>query len=180
VKFNKNIIYYLPVIIIFISLKFSFSFANNNDLFFLLKPTNKLISIATNSNLRYTQKNGFYHKKFNITIDKSCSGYNFLLLSFLMLSFLFIKYIKKNRVKLFILLPLFIFTYFFTIFANVSRILTSLLIERNILKYFDKKITWFHQTEGIFIYLFLLISIYLVFEYILKKMTNKNEKSIKS
>ena len=167
---NKNILYYSVVTGVFILLKLSFIYASNSDLVFLLKPTNFLIEFITNSQPQYLESNGYFYQKLNILIDKSCSGYNFWLVSYVMLAFLAIS-VLKNRTHKTIAIPLFLLiTYLLTIFVNSSRILISVVLRDSELIIIDEKPVWLHQLEGSFVYLFFLICIYLIFERLFKTL----------
>ena len=99
-QINKNIPYYLVAVGLFILLKFGYTVADNNDLAFLLKPTNKLVGVLTGSHSVYLANNGYYYEKLNILIEKSCSGFNFWLLCFLLFTYLLIKYLDKPLHKI--------------------------------------------------------------------------------
>jgi exosortase K len=144
-------------------MKFWYSSVSSDSLIFLLWPTNTIAELITNSDGIYLQGTGYYHDALNIVINKSCSGFNFMALCFLMISFLGKKFVYKRPL---ILLPLsLILAYPLTLFANSSRILLSILLESITLE--TDKPVWFHQAEGIFIYLFFLVIIYFVVEFFL-------------
>ena len=136
---------------------------------FLLKPTDSLISILTNSESVYQVDNGFYHDKFNILIDKSCSGYNFFLLCFLMLLFLFLKYIKRNYNRILSFFLCLIGAYFFTIFVNTSRIYVSVILQNTTIDFFNVEQNIIHESIGVVTNLSFLIIIYLLVDNILIK-----------
>jgi exosortase K len=166
---NRNILYYLIAIVIFILLKFGFTIANNDDLLFLLKPTDKLVGLLTGTNSIYSSDKGYFCNTLNVLIDKSCAGFNFWLLSFLMLTFLGLKY-SYNKFKRIFVIPLaLIGAYFFTIFANTSRIFVSIVIQNqtnNIIKNQQHNI---HELLGIITNLSFLILLYFLTNKILKK-----------
>lgn len=169
---QKNIPYYLTGIGVFLMLKIIFIFADNNDLLFLLQPTNYLIEFITNTHSQYLESYGYFNKSLNILIDKSCSGFNFLILSYIMLVFLAISRFKNAKFKLAIL-PLFLLiSCFLTIFINSSRILVSVVIRDSELNIIDNKLSWLHQLEGSFVYFFFLIIIYMSFEFLFKISTS--------
>ena len=69
---NRNIPYYLTAAGLFVLLKIGYTFVGNNDLTFLLKPTDKLVELLTGSRAVYTTENGYFHSALNIVIEKSC------------------------------------------------------------------------------------------------------------
>jgi exosortase K len=173
---RKNMLYYLIAIGIFILLKIGFIFANNDDLVFLLKPTNNLIGFVTNSNAQYFTGRGYFHERLNIFIGKSCSGFNFWILCYIMLIFLALRFLNNGVYKVIAVPSILVFAYFLTIFVNASRILFSIFIHSSGATFIDSKINWLHRAEGTFIYLFFLIVIYLGFEYLFKRLTQRNAK----
>jgi exosortase K len=94
---NRNIPYYLTSVGLFVLLKVGFTFADNNDLAFLLKPTDKFVGLLTGSQSVFLAKDGFFYEKMNVVIDKSCSGFNFWILCFLVFAYLGLKYFDKHK-----------------------------------------------------------------------------------
>lgn len=168
----KNVTYYLIAFVLFIVLKFVYAQANNDMVLFVLKPVSELISIITNYDAMYTTSSGFFYQELNITIDKSCSGINFWLMSFMICMFSIIPK-KKTRLQKIIAFPVaFILAYVLTLFANTSRILISIFIEKkSSLNY-----TWLHEAQGVFIYLTFLILFYLLINHILTKTNSRHAK----
>ena len=171
-KQSQNTTFYILGILIFIGLKFGFSNANNNQILFLIKPLNYLVSVLIDSLYTYNNEIGFFHEKLNITIDKSCSGFNFWMLSFILFYFSMLKHLKKYLYK-FLLIPIaLLISYVLTLFVNTSRILTSIFIEKTT----QLNYTWLHQAEGVFIYLSFLIIFYITINYFQIKLFKNYEK----
>jgi exosortase K len=157
-------------LIIFAAAKFAYVFANNDMIRFLTKPTNQVVSFITNRTPIYNSEIGFYYQNLNITIDKSCSGFNFWMLLFLLLFFSILKIIESNKIKM-LLFPITLLTsYLLTLFVNTSRILIALFIEKNT----SLNYHWLHQAEGVFIYLSFLIIFYLSLNYLQKNYLRVN------
>lgn len=170
-KTNKNIPFYLTTIGLFILLKYWYSIANNYNLIFLLKPTDKIVGLLTGSHSVYFSDKGYYHDSLNILIEKSCSGFNFLLLCFCMLTFLFLKYADKTIFKSLSILFTLIVSYLFTIFVNGSRIFVSIIIQQRANNFLpDRPHLILHEIVGVITNLTFLILIYIVSE---KLLTNK-------
>lgn len=168
---NKNLLYYLLSIGIFLLLKLGYTFADNNSLFFLLKPTDKLVSFLTGSSSVYLVSNGYYNDKLNILIDKSCSGFNFWILCFLVFTYLTIKYLDKPIHKI-LSIPAALFSaYCVTIFVNTSRIYASIIVQhqtKNILLNYQPLI---HEAVGIITNLsFLILAFYLLEKFLTNKL----------
>jgi len=166
---NKNIPYYIIAFILFIVLKLGYRYAGAEDLDFLLNPTNKIISLLTGLHATYTQDSGYYYEQLNIVIDKSCSGYNFCLLSFLMFTFLLIKHTTSRIQKLITLWVSMVGAYLLTIGVNSARIFTSITIQRQDISilHIDPSIT--HQAIGIITNLTFLTLMYLLIKRVLTK-----------
>ena len=168
---NKNIPFYLTTIGLFILLKFGYTLADNDSLILLLKPTDKIVGLLTGSHSVYFSDKGYYHDNLNILIEKSCSGFNFLLLCFCMLTFLFLKYANKTIFKFLSIPVALIASYFLTIFVNASRIFASIIMQQqanNILS--ERPHLILHEIVGVITNLTFLILIYIVSE---KFLTNK-------
>lgn len=171
VQTNKNISFYLTTIGLFILLKFGYTLADNDNLIFLLKPTDKIVGILTGSQSVYFSDKGYYHDSLNILIEKSCSGSNFFLLCFCMLTFLYLKYANKTIFK-FLSIPVALITsYLLTIFVNTSRIFVSIIMQQQANNFLpDRPHLILHEIVGVITNLTFLILIYIVSE---KFLTNK-------
>lgn len=165
-KTNNNI-YYIIIVAIVVIAKIGYTNASNDALVFILKPLSAIVSLVLGSGYSYSNDIGFYFENLNVSIDKSCSGINFWIISFTAFSILVLKVLKSNIQKA-IAIPLIgIATYALTLFANTSRILTSIFISKQ--TSFDYP--WLHQAEGVFIYLSLLILAYTIVNRSLSKYT---------
>ena len=157
----------MAAIALFILLKFWFTSADNNDLAFLLKPTDKFVGLLTGSHSVYFTDNGYYHEKLNILIDKSCSGFNFWILSFLLFTYLTVRYVDKHFYKLLAILLSFIGAYLLTIFVNTSRIFVSINMQNQTKNIFPHQQDIIHEAIGIITNLTFLILTYYLIEKIL-------------
>ena len=171
-KLPKHSTYYIVGIALFIGLKLMYSNANNNQVFILLKPVDKIVSFIFDSHSVYNNNTGFFHEKLNITIDKSCSGFNFLMLSFILLYFSFLKSLKSQFLKILVIPLALLFAYSFTLFVNASRVLTAIFIKKKT----SLDYAWLHEAEGVFIYLSFLIALYISINYVQNKIINTHEK----
>lgn len=162
---DKNILYYLAAIGLFILLKFGYTFADNDNLIFLLKPTDKIVGLLTGSSSVYFSDKGYYHDNLNILIEKSCSGFNFLLLCFCMLTFLCLKYVDKIVFKSLTIPFAFIVSYFLTIFVNAARIVASIIVQHQANNFLPNRLHLIlHEIVGVITNLTFLILIYIVSE----------------
>ena len=148
-------------------LKFCFTLADNNDLTFLLKPTNKLVGLLTDSHSIYLSDSGYFHKHLNIIIDKSCSGFNFWVLSFLLFTYLTVKHFDKTLSKVLTISAALIGTYLLTIFVNTSRIFASIVVQSQTKSILLNQHHMIHEAIGIFTNLTFLILAYVLIEKLL-------------
>jgi len=165
-----SFLYYLIALSLFIFLKYGFTLANNDDLAFLLKPTNYLISLITDSNATYVSENGFIHHQLNIIIDRSCSGFNLWLISYMMLTFLGLKYFKTNYQKILVIPVALSIAYILTIIANTSRIFASIIIQNQATNFQFISSSILHESIGIITNLSFLILVYFLVNKFLYKM----------
>lgn len=169
---NRNIFYYLTAIGLFIVLKFGYTIANTNDLIFLLKPTDKLVGLLTSSKSVYFADRGFYYRNLNVVIEKSCSGFNFLLLCFSMICILGLKYVRNPLYKTLITPVALVSAYLMTIFVNVSRIFASIVLQHQTNQFLPQNAQLVvHETIGIITNLSFLLLGYYLLEGFLKNKT---------
>jgi exosortase K len=171
---HKNLFYYAFGILIFLGLKFSYTQMDANGLLFLIAPTDWFVSLMVGEKGYYVDSIGYFHKDLNIVVEKSCSGFNFLILSFITCYFLCIQFVNKTWLKWMLLPFSFLLGYILTIFVNTSRICTAILVQQSTST--PKIGGWFHEAQGTFIYLFFLLSFYKTAHYFLTKYSKKNEK----
>ncbi len=159
--------YLIVVVLISFIMKFWYKWSVNDDLLFILKPIDKMVRVYTNTTSVYKNDSGFYNEKLNIIIDKSCSGFNFWILSFFLFSFLIFKFLQNPFYKITSIPFILICTYIFGVFVNTSRIISSISIEKTFLH-----LPYLHQSIGIINNLIFLILTYYFIEYYFNKHTN--------
>lgn len=164
---NKNTPYYLTAIGLFILMKFAFTLADNNDLTFLIKPTDKLVGLLTGSHSVFFSDKGYYHEHLNIIIDKSCSGFNFWILCFLLFTYLTVKHFDNSLHKFLAIPTALIGAYLLTIFVNTSRIFASIVVQTQTKNLFINQQHIIHEAIGIITNLTFLILAYVLIEKLL-------------
>lgn len=169
---NRNFPYYIIAVIIFIALKFLYTQSTNNDLLFILAPTDILVSIITGTYSVYQPEAGFMHDQLNIVVGKSCAGINFMLLSFITLSFVTIRRPEKSIYKALVIPATLIFAYIFTIFTNTCRIVVSIHVQHLAdTFYMVRPHELLHEATGIAINLSFLVLLF----YFAEKSINKRK-----
>lgn len=172
---NKNYLYYLSTMIIFMALKALYPIATQDQLLFILKPTNALVELFTGSSSVYLAS-GYFYADLNIAIEKSCSGFNFWLICFVLFVLVSLNHLQNKNHKLMIIPIMLIVSYVLTIFVNASRIVTSLTANKITNAFHDHPITWLHQAEGAFIYLLFLILFYSGLKFLYTHKSLRHEK----
>lgn len=158
---------------LFILLKFGFTLADNNDLTFIIKPTDKLVGLLTGSHSVYLSESGYYHEHLNIIIDKSCSGFNFLILCFLLFTYLTVKHFDKALSKILTVPTALIGAYLLTIFVNTSRIIASIVVQTQTKNIFLNQQYIIHEAIGIITNLsFLILAYILLDKFLINKRHN--------
>lgn len=130
---------FLLVFILFFILKTWYSTSQLNDLSILLAPTNYLVEFILGQKSTYIEHSGYYFPTLNVLIDKTCSGFNFFLLTFSLFSILGVSKFTKYTQYVLILLSACILAYFLTVLVNNFRIYVSIFIEEGLLNSFFKK-----------------------------------------
>jgi len=168
-KYRLNFVLYLIAFCLFILLKIWFKFATTHQLYLLLKPTNQIVEFLTGSASVYSKEVGFYHETLHVIIDKSCSGFNFMILSFIVFIHLGINHFKKSIHKT-ICIPLaFIGSYFLTLFVNSSRIYVSIVVQNQTQNISSIDQSILHEAIGIITNLSFLVLVYLLIEKALNR-----------
>jgi exosortase K len=173
-KLDKNLPYYFSGILIFLAFKFSYTVAGNDNLYFLLKPTDGIVSLVSGSQSSFGIEQGFFHPSLHIIIDKSCSGFNFWILCFIMSLFTSFQYLNTRGWKVASFGICLVASYLLTILVNSSRILISVFLLR-----VDPEImtrySWMHEAQGTFIYFSFLVLFYFMINRLYSKLPANNE-----
>lgn len=185
-SFSEISLFYFITIFIFLILKIAYKFSSNNEILILLKPIVFCVELFFGTKSIYVFDKGFIFKDLGVIIDKSCSGFNFMLIIYLMISFMWLPYffkIKKIKQYPFFILSITIIlsiSYFLSIFVTFARIVIAISFKKipitDILSFINPESL--HKTQGAFTYLFFLICFYFLFNFLLKKINNNNENLI--
>lgn len=165
----KNTPFYFLALAIFLLLKVGYKFTDNDDLLFLLYPTDWLVGLLTGSASVYTPENGFFHGRLNMVVDKSCAGFNYWVLSFLLFTYLAVNHLKNNKEKASALFFALLGAYFFTIFVNASRIFVTIIVQPKTQHLLPNHQHLVHEAIGVVTNLTFLVLAYMLLEKILKR-----------
>ncbi len=153
-----NIFFFLAASFAFL-LKLFYSVATLQQLRFILLPTNFLVEIFVGQKSVFSPEKGYIYQMYLITIDKFCAGINFWLIAFLAVFFGVSKYYDTLLRKTLFFLLLILLSFGLTIFTNASRIIVAIKLQK--LPFLWSKTTVFHEAQGAFMYLFVLILFYI-------------------
>lgn len=130
---------------------------------FILAPVTRVVELLTGENATYIENRGYLLAGLNIVINKSCSGFNFMCITFGLICFVISGYPPRRKHSLYLLLlPTLICAYLFTLAVNTSRILLAVQINFRVQQWGFPIPDWLHLAEGVFVYLFFLILIYII------------------
>lgn len=172
---DRNLPYYFAAGGVFVLLKFAFRYADTADLVFLLKPVDSLVGLLAGSYSIPHAEGGYFHESLNIIIDKSCSGFNFWVLSFLLFTYLALKYFDRTLSKILTIPASLAVAYLLTVFVNTSRIFASIVVQRQTQSLLASHQRLIHEAIGIITYLSFLVLAYILIEKLLKNR-QQNEK----
>ena len=173
---SADYIYYLFAVVIFVVLKAIYPMADHEQLLFILKPTNMLVELFTGNSSIYDATQGYYYPDLHITIEKSCSGFNFWLIAFALSIVVSLNYMKTKIAKVLITPCMLFLSYILTLFVNTSRIVASIKTNDFVETFSDHPISWLHQAEGSFIYLLFLILFYSALQFFYTNYFIRHEK----
>ncbi len=142
-----------------VAIKSFYSWAGHTELQFVLLPTSKIVAWVVNQPFVYSEKQGFLFADLQLTIDKYCAGLNFFIISFLATFLALAPVYKAIRQRVLLFGSLVILCLGCTIFANVARILAA--IRTNQFAYTWLRTEWFHEAQGAFVYLSILLTFYI-------------------
>lgn len=172
---QKNLPFFAFLLLLFVALKYYFSHTNNDELYFLLKPTSTLVSFITGTSAVYTNTIGYHYEQLNIVIEKSCSGYHLCLLLFVSMSFLVIKYHQNLSGKIKYMLLVAASAWLLTILVNAARIWTSIIIQSITHCYWPQWQPAIHEVIGVFINLSALLAAYFILDKYFVWLSAKNK-----
>lgn len=168
----------LALTAVFVATKMWYSGATNAELTFLLKPVSVLVGAFTGVKIAALDDGAFYLSDFEVLINKSCSGFNFMLIcSFSLL--LASRALRGFSLSYWLIFSLAspVLAYLITLIANASRILVS-IIGQNLANLFlpPRPHLVLHDIIGTFVYLGFLIVGYLIFSKYLLHVKHNNAK----
>lgn len=162
-KSSSSLFLLIVIISVCFLMKLWFSFSSTENLFFILKPVNWLVHATINGSFNIRDDGSYYYPRFNVLIDKSCSGFNFLIICWGALSSVLIKTSKGWGTNLLGLSRAMLIAYVLTIAVNASRIIISITLLQFSANAEWVSSNWFHEALGSLIYIISLLLTYLLF-----------------
>ncbi len=156
---KSGLVYFLMLLAIFVYLKYWHSLVGTAELYFLLWPVSFLLELTTNAPASYDSEFGFVFEGLGIVLDRSCSGFNFLLICFLMLGFSVLPQWIDGASRVLMIPLLLLFAYLACVVANFSRVMLLLKLPVS----WELRWEWLHAGIGAGVYLSTLMLIFLFF-----------------
>ncbi|MEN7547119.1 exosortase K [Rapidithrix thailandica] len=158
--YNHLILVSITLGMVFI-IKYWYISSTEKDLFFILYPVTGLIELYSGQLSVYLPDSGFYFSSLNILINKSCSGVNFWVIALCVSAWNVANHIHDLKKKLLGLALSLLCAYVLTLFTNSLRILTAIWLTdlKEIVPWIAS--SWFHQAQGAFTYLSVLVAYHL-------------------
>ena len=154
----------------FVALKLIYRSLSAEQLEIMLRPVAEFTGFVTGSTVVNTGDRGFLLPGIDILIDRSCSGFNFMTICFVLLSLQAIRHFKKLSLMLLSIPAALTLAYILMMIANTSRVLISVMVQHQLDGILQPGPHYkAHHATGVFTYLFFLITIFLVSEFITKK-----------
>lgn len=173
-KSKQNFFYYFFLAVMFLLLKILYKQTETSDLKLLLEPTSKSIGFLTGRTYYFTSTKGYFFEELNVTINKSCSGFNFFILSFVLFSTLAISYLKNNIQKVSSIILSLLVAYSLCILANTSRIYSSIILQEKLQHLTSLDASILHESIGIINNLtFLIVAYYFTEKLLIKLQPNE-------
>lgn len=163
---TSDLPYYGMMMLVFIAAKLVEPYLGHQALQGLLAPVSHSVAVFTGSPIAFFAESGYHLPMLSIVIDKSCSGFNFLLIAFIVIGLSFSFQAKKSFLEsLKMIFFSMMLSYLLTILANTSRIIS--IIKMNQLFPVLEQYEWVHAAQGTFVYLLFLVGFYLLLDRIL-------------
>ena len=172
-----SILLYFFGLITAAGLKYYYSNASADDLFWILYPTAVSVEYMTGLHFIREAQSGFINYSNGICIAPACSGLNFLVISFCMVFFSFVRYIHSQGLRWLWLVISLSGSYLLTVMVNSVRIVISIFLIDNNIHYGWLTSARIHRLEGVVLY-FLFLSIFYI---VIRKMIvlhNRSDKEV--
>lgn len=161
---KRNILFYIIGIFTILGLKIFYSNAGSEELFWILAPTTKWVSILTGIPFHYDPGEGYVNHQLLYVIAPSCSGVQFMMITTAMLIFSFVRFMPSFRSGLYWTLGSLLASYVLTIPINALRIILLFYLPDffEVQGYYNHIITpeRLHTGVGVVVYFTALLVIY--------------------
>ena len=156
-----------------VALKAHYAQCSTADLAWLLDPVRRIVGFFTGSPSHFDPDLGYHFPQLHITIDRSCSGLNFLVMAFCMIGISTLSFYRRLGPQVLALAIGALATYLLTLGATSSRILIAIRSWQLRELYPWLASDRMHQLQGGFVYLFFLILFYLLTTFLHQKMSQR-------
>ena len=173
---HSSFLFYALTIGLCIVLKLYYRESSSDELGFILSPTSYAVSFFSGLEFTYLPAQGYWNEVGQVLIDKSCAGMNFWVIAFSLAVFTSMRFYEGIQQQSLLFLILLIVTFLLTIIANTFRIMIAILMLKLESSVSFLKASWWHTIEGSFVYLSILITFYLLSQYIHPKIRTYHAK----
>jgi len=168
---RQNWFFYLWGIIFVLVIKYWLSAANADSFNWILAPTAKWTEILSGIPFIRESPLGYVNHEYNVVIELSCCGAQFLSICFITLIFSFINRMNTLKNKFYWLFFSLGFSYFFTVFVNGFRIIFAIPLLKT-----DIYSNWLtsdrlHMLEGTAVYFVSLFILFQIADFASRKLT---------
>ena len=133
----------------------------------------RIVGFFTGSPSHFDPDLGYHFPQLHITIDRSCSGLNFLVMAFCMIGISTLSFYRRLGPQVLALAIGALATYLLTLGATSSRILIAIRSWQLRELYPWLASDRMHQQQGGIVYLFFLILFYLLTTFLLQNMSQR-------
>ncbi len=156
---------YILLVCFLIGLKALHRVATTDQLLWLLTPLSSLVELYGKAQFAYVPQGGYWDQSQEILLDKSCSGFNFLLIMFAVLFVTWIPAQTQWNHLLRRVLPILGLAYGLSILVNAGRIVCILSFQARLENWGFSSATA-HEMLGVFIFWGSLLFIYHIIQRI--------------
>jgi exosortase K len=170
---QSDLAFYISTGLIIIALKLFHQSAQLANMQWVLMPSVFLVELFINQPIQFEEGLGYVNREFSFVINKSCSGFNFMLIVFCLEVFGFIHFVKNLTTKLLTFFGFAFLAYGLTILINGIRISSNYMVHLYEHKFGATIGATLHEIQGGIIHLSALILLYWFLQsYFSKKYLN--------
>jgi exosortase K len=160
---NKTALWFGVTVVTAIVLKILFTAISSSEFTLMLNPANAMLEYIFDTRSVHTHS-GFYFPDLNITLNRTFSGENYLILVFCILSLTAPYHVFKPWQSVLVYIGILVTSFMLTLIISALRIISALPVLRiqNSMPWLNS--FWMQRVEGGIIYFSALLLVYLLFK----------------